>query len=282
MDFKLKKEIIELPIDINRKFHKVTFYIYESAKDINEWLAELFVQDDFIKIVFNKIFTNYDWEKLYYSIRNMLRESNTINNGVLTEHLSSYFLSKNLNLLSLLSFTDLNFEDPSGGIDIIFLNSLNSLELFEVKSSIKNDGLDYDTTYFLTSETEKSLYSLFNRKMRNVSKLVNAKEMVDKQGLKDVFKILSDMLRDDSSKLINFVSNDKISFNICLIGKEMKFCLDKFKNKLSEIINKHESEESFKKVKIFNLISLQFKGSLSMESFLKVVMEKSKIRGGIS
>ena len=65
--------------------------------------------------------------------------------------------------------------------------------------------------------------------MRNVSKLVNAKEMVEKQGLKDVFKILSDMLRDDSSKLINFVSNDKISFNICLIGKEMKFCLDKFK-----------------------------------------------------
>jgi hypothetical protein len=62
----------------------------------------------------------------------------------------------------------------------------------------------------------------------------------------------------------------------------MKFCLDKFKNKLSEIINKHESEESFKKVKIFNLISLQFKGSLSMERFLKVVMEKSKIRGGIS
>ena len=99
-------------------------------------------------------------KKLYYSISNMLRESNTINNGVLTEHLSSYFLSKNLNLLSLLSFTDLNFEEPSGGIDIIFLNSLNSLELFEVKSSIKNDGLDYDTTYFLTSETEKSLYSL--------------------------------------------------------------------------------------------------------------------------
>ena len=258
--------------------------------DINDYLTNLFVSEDFCNSVFHKNLSKEDWQAIYYGIKSEKGIDYFKNNGILFEHFSNKILSEHFSLQNLINFGNIDFEDPDKGSDIIFFDQDFKLQFYEVKSkcTANQKGNQKDFAELV----KNAIISIFCSRLKNVAKLMGAKTAIKgKDELFGSYKLLCDML-NNSSNMINYVDNGDIDFNICIIGEKIDIDDDLLKQEIIEVFNtnkycpgncKYNNEVCIKgildKIIILNIVNIQFLGELSLNVIYEKIIKKIELMG---
>lgn len=280
---------IPVPDEVSDRLNKINLFIYNSDIDINDYLANLFVSEEFCKSVFHKVLTNDDWQRIYYSLNSTIGKKYFKNNGILFEHFSNKILSEQFNLKNLINIGELDLEDPSKGVDIIFLDEQFKLQFYEVKSRCtrRNNGTQNDFVELV----KDAIISLFCKEMKTVSKLMDAKNSMPKNDeLFNSYKLLQEILKD--TNMIKYVDNSNLNFNICIIGEKINIDDEKLKCGIIEVFNttkyclpscKRDSifcpKKVLDKIYILNIVNIQFLGELSLNDLYIKIMNRISEKG---
>lgn len=281
---------IVVPEELLSKLSKINLYIYNSPIDINEYLSELFMSNDFTEAVFHKSLTQEDWEKIYYGMKTEKGKKHFKNNGILFEYFSNNIISKKFKLKNLVNFKDIDIEDPKKGIDIIFLDDEFKLQFYEVKS--RNTKEMEGNTNNLVELIKNAITSLFCTEMKNVVKLVEAKSALkDNKRCLESFNILKDILYNKTNN-IKYIGNNNINFNICVIGERFIIDEEKLKEGIIEVFNTTKycppkckkdnlfcNKKILDEIRILNIVNVQFVGNLSLKIIYEKIMQKIVLKG---
>jgi hypothetical protein len=282
-----KKEL-KLTPRLQKKLKELNIISVNINEDINVYIAKLFTSDIFLQSVFGKKFEKYDWERLYYSLKQLLRSGAFINNGILMEKMSSFIISSIEDIYQIMETNDLEFEDPDKGTDLLFIDSDYILRLFEVKSIIPDNGRNYITNSFVVNRIREALSSLFCKNLKNVNKLCFVRENFhDIKKAQKAHEIAREILISGGNSLIEYTSRDTINFNICIIGKEFKIVETTFKVELEKLFYSTYKCKSdciylrggscdksiIQRLKIFNLYEIEFIGNLSINEIYREIIK---------
>lgn len=287
MDYIIKNVIV--PDEINTKLNEINLLIYKSKIDINTYLSKLFMSEEFAIKVFHRKLSITDWEIIYHSLNSEIGKEKFKNNGILFEHFCNKIISEHFNLKNLVNFGGIDFQDPEKGTDIIFINENFKLQFYEVKSRSTKSGKGNESN--LASLIKKAIISTFCSKLKNVVKLVNAKtEIKTIPNCDKSYNLLTEMLKNN--ELINYVDNENIDFNICIIGEEFEIEEKLFEEKIIELFNTTKDcdpnckfndvickKNILDRIKILNIINVQFMGELSLQTIYKKIIEDIELMG---